>query len=78
MSPKFFRITNSEQLSLYIFVPNIIYRNTGVNRDMKVSGAVLRVTVTSSELRLLRVSVGSLLDLIKLSCDTMEMFDAKS
>ncbi|KAL5254918.1 hypothetical protein ACHWQZ_G014385 [Mnemiopsis leidyi] len=53
-------------------------RKSGVTRDMKVCGGVLHVSVSSSELRVLRVSLGSVLELLKLSCDTMDMFDEKS
>lgn len=50
----------------------------GVKREMVVKDSTLHITVTSSELRLLRVSIGAVLELTRLSTDTMVMFDKKS
>ena len=44
---------------------------------MVVKGEILHVSISAAELRLLRVSIGSVLEHIRLSVDTMDMFDCK-
>ena len=51
--------------------------STGVKREMVVKGEILQVSISAAELRLLRVSIGAVLEHIRLSVDTMDMFDCK-
>ncbi|XP_061589340.1 L antigen family member 3-like [Cololabis saira] len=49
-------------------------RKCGVNKNLSVSGAMMSARWSADEARILRVSVNSFLDHLKLVLETMEMF----
>jgi len=53
-------------------------RRSGVTKALRVEGSVLLVSFTAKEARMLRVAVGSFLDLLTLVVDTIREFGPRS
>ncbi|KAM6903112.1 L antigen family member 3-like [Xenentodon cancila] len=69
-----FPSSHQAAIALRSLSPDKEPRRGGVSKNLSVSGATLLVRWSADEARILRVSVNSFLDHLKLVVETMEMF----